>query len=111
MENFVWHNPTKVLFGKDTVPELIKLMCDEKIKNVLVLYGGKAIFKNGAYAQVIKALSENKINFTEIGGVKPNPKVDKVREAIGRIKMQNEAADGKFDAILPIGGGSVFDSA
>ena len=107
----MWHNPTKVLFGKDTVPELIKLMCDEKIKNVLVLYGGKAIFKNGAYAQVIKALSENKINFTEIGGVKPNPKVDKVREAIGRIKMQNEAADGKFDAILPIGGGSVFDSA
>ena len=112
MENFVWHNPTKVLFGKDTVPELIKLMKADNIKNVLVLYGGKAIFKNGAYAQVIKALSENKINFTEIGGVKPNPRIDKVREAVNRIKMQAESSPNeKFDAILPIGGGSVFDSS
>ncbi len=111
MENFTWYNPSKVIFGKDTVPELVKAMKADNIKNVLVLYGGKAIFKNGAYAQTIKALSENGIKFAEIGGIKPNPRIDKVREAISRIKMPIETGDEKFDAILPIGGGSVFDSS
>ncbi|MBQ3376749.1 MAG: iron-containing alcohol dehydrogenase [Synergistaceae bacterium] len=57
-------------------------------------------------------MSENKINFTEIGGVKPNPRIDKVREAVSNIKMQAESSPNeKFDAIIPIGGGSVFDSS
>ena len=73
--------------------------------NVLLLYGGKAVFKNGAYAQLAEALTQRGIAFPELGGVRPNPRIDKVREAVARIRASG------VDAIVPLGGGSVFDSA
>ena len=105
MQNFMWWNPTIVFFGKGTIPRLADQLAAAGVKSALLLYGGKAVFKNGAYAQVTEGLTKAGIAFPEIGGVRPNPKIDKVREAIARVKAA------PVDAIVPIGGGSVFDSA
>ncbi|MBQ6772444.1 MAG: iron-containing alcohol dehydrogenase [Synergistaceae bacterium] len=105
MQNFFWHNPTALLFGKDTVKDLAAHLKADNVKSVLLVYGGKGIFKSGAYAQVTEMLTQNKISFPEVNDVKPNPLINKVREGVARVKA------GGIDAIMPIGGGSVFDTA
>lgn len=105
MQNFFWHNPTAVIFGQDTVKELAAYLKADGIKGVLLVYGGKGIFKSGAYAQVTEMLTKDGITFPEVNDIKPNPQINKVREGIARVKA------GGIDAILPIGGGSVFDTA
>lgn len=105
MKNFTWWNPTIVLFGRGTVLQLANQLEAAGVESVLLLYGGKAIFKNGVYTQVADALTKKGIAFPELGGVRPNPRIDKVREAVARIKAS------PVDAIVPVGGGSVFDSA
>ena len=105
MHNFLWHNPTALIFGKDTVKDLAEYLKNDGIKGVLLVYGGKGIFKSGAYAQTTEMLTKAGIKFSEVNDVKPNPRIDKVREGIARVKA------GGIDAIMPVGGGSVFDSA
>ena len=105
MENFTWWNPTIVIFGKDTIPLIADQLAAIKAKSVLLVYGGKAIFKNGVYLQVTEALTKKGIAFPELGGVKPNPAIDKVREGVARVKAS------PVDAVVPVGGGSVFDTA
>ena len=105
MKNFTWWNPTIVLFGRGVIAQLADQLKAAGLKNVLLLYGGKAVFKNGAYAQLAEALTQRGIAFPELGGVRPNPRIDKVREAVARIRASG------VDAIVPLGGGSVFDSA
>ena len=105
MHNFFWQNKTAVIFGKDTVKDLAEHLKKDGIKGVLLVFGGKGIFKSGAYAQTIEMLNKAGIKFSELNEIKPNPRVDKVREGIARVKA------GGIDAIVPVGGGSVFDSA
>lgn len=105
MENFFWHNPTEIIFGKDTVKDLAEYLKKDGVKGVLLVYGGKGIFKSGAYAQATEMLNKAGITFSEVNDIKPNPRIDKVREGIARVKA------GGIDAIMPVGGGSVFDSA
>ncbi|MDF9866928.1 alcohol dehydrogenase YqhD (iron-dependent ADH family) [Bacilli bacterium PM5-3] len=104
MENFVYENPTKIIFGKNTekkVGEEVAL-CS---KNVLLHYGGSSIKKSGLYDTVINSLKENNINYIELGGVVPNPRLSMVNEGIEICKENN------IDFVLAVGGGSVIDSA
>ena len=105
MQNFIWHNPTEIIFGKDTVKDLAPRLKADNIKGVLLVYGGKGTFKSGAYAQVTEMLNKAGIHYSEVNDVKSNPRIDKVREGIARIKA------GGIDAIIPIGGGSAFDTS
>jgi alcohol dehydrogenase YqhD (iron-dependent ADH family) len=105
VKNFTWWNPTTVIFGRGTIPQVADQLAASGAKSVLLLYGGKAIFKNGVYTQVTDALTKKGIRFAELGGVKSNPTIDKVREGVARIKAS------PVDAVVPVGGGSVFDSA
>ena len=57
MHNFTWWNPTIVFFGEGTIPKLAEQLSAIRARSVLLLYGGGAIFKNGAYAQVTEALT------------------------------------------------------
>ncbi|MDR2176296.1 MAG: iron-containing alcohol dehydrogenase, partial [Synergistaceae bacterium] len=88
-----------------TIPQIADQLGAIGAKNILLVYGGKAIFKNGVYTQVTDALTEKGIAFPELGGVRSNPTIDKVREGVARVKAD------KVDAIVPVGGGSVFDTA
>ena len=105
MKNFTWWNPTIVIFGTGTIPRIADQLAAVGAKSVLLVYGGKAIFKNGVYLQVTEALTQKGIAFPELGGIKSNPGIDKVREGVARVKA------GMVDAVVPIGGGSAFDTA
>ena len=105
MHNFQWISPTKLIFGKDTVKELEAPLKAAGVKGVLLVYGGKGTFKSGAYEQVTSILKHAGIAFSDLNDVKPNPLVSKAREGVARVKA------GGIDAIIPIGGGSAFDTA
>ena len=104
MQNFMYHIPTKVLFGRGEVNKL-----GDEIKaygsKVLLVYGGGSIKKIGLYDKVVNILDDNKIPFWELCGVNPNPRVTSVEEGI-KICRKNDV-----DVILPVGGGSVIDCA
>ena len=99
MENFSFMNPTKIIFGKDTIKEIFKEITGRK---VLITYGGGSIKKNGVYDQVIKALAS--FEFYEFGGIEPNPHYETCMKAVDLIKEKS------IDYLLAIGGGSVIDA-
>jgi len=99
MNNFEFKNPTKIIFGKDTIKQLKDEIPNDA--NVLLLYGGGSIKKNGIYNQVKAALSN--INVTEFGGIPANPEYAILMEALKIIKEQN------ITYLLAVGGGSVID--
>ncbi len=105
MKKFVFHNPTKIIFGENTVSKIGEEIKKSGLKKVLLHYGGGSIKKNGVYEQVTNSLKENNIDFIEVSGVKPNPILSKVHEGI-KVARENNV-----DGILAVGGGSVIDSA
>jgi alcohol dehydrogenase YqhD (iron-dependent ADH family) len=105
MENFVFHNPTKLVFGKNTVEKIGEYLKKDGIKKILLLYGSGSIKRNGVYERVVRSITENGIKKVEVSGVRPNPVLSKVYEAIELAKKE------EVQAILAVGGGSVVDSA
>jgi alcohol dehydrogenase len=104
MDDFIFRNPTKIVFGKGT-EKFTGREAANFGKRVLLHYGGGSIKKSGLYNTVVTSLLDAGINITELGGVKPNPRLSLVREGI-RICRED-----KIDLILAVGGGSVIDSA
>ncbi|RAP23248.1 hypothetical protein C2W59_02828 [Bacillus pumilus] len=102
MENFIYYNPTKLMFGKGQLDEL-KSELARYGKRVLLVYGGGSIKKNGLYDNVISALNEAEADVFELSGVEPNPRLTTVKKGIDIC--QNE----KIDFLLAVGGGSVID--
>jgi NADP-dependent alcohol dehydrogenase len=100
MQNFTLYNPTKLVFGKDTISELSNLVPNNG--PVLMAYGGGSIKKNGVYDQVIAALPNHQI--LEFAGIEPNPRYETCLRAAELIKANNVAY------ILAVGGGSVLDA-
>jgi alcohol dehydrogenase YqhD (iron-dependent ADH family) len=104
MENFVYRNPTKVLFGKNTV-EKIGGETAEYGKRVLLVSGISSAIKNGIYDTVTSSLESAGIRFFEHKGVSPNPTVRHTREGIQKAKKC------KCEVVCAVGGGSVLDEA
>ncbi|MFP4365045.1 MAG: iron-containing alcohol dehydrogenase [Spirochaetia bacterium] len=104
MQDFVFHNPTKIIFGKDTEQNIGEEITKTG-KKVLFHYGGGSIKKYGLYNRVIQSLKAANVQYVELGGVKPNPRLSMVREGIALCRKE------KVDTILAVGGGSVIDSA
>lgn len=99
MNNFVFQNPTKLVFGKGEIKRLSKLI--DKDKKILMTYGGGSIKRNGVYEQVIKALEGYDI--VEFSGIEANPDYSTLMKAVDICKTQN------IDFILAVGGGSIID--
>ena len=99
MENFIFQNPTKLIFGKGMIALLAKEI--PAGKRVMVTFGGGSVKKNGVYDQVKDALKG--FDLVEFWGIESNPKVETLREA---IKLGKER---KVDFLLAVGGGSVID--
>ncbi|MFD2914156.1 iron-containing alcohol dehydrogenase [Psychroserpens luteus] len=99
MNNFEFKNPTKIIFGKDTIKQLEKEIPQDA--KVLLLYGGGSIKKNGIYDQVKTALS--KVDVIEFGGIPANPEYATLMEALKVVKDEN------ITYLLAVGGGSVID--
>lgn len=104
MHAFTYLNATEIVFGKDTELQTGELM--KKLgKKILLHYGGGSIMRSGLYDRVKASLYEAGLEVVELGGVKPNPRIDLVREGIALCRREG------VDAILAVGGGSVIDSA
>lgn len=99
MENFIYHNPTKLVFGKGMISKLGMLIPADK--RILITFGGGSVRHNGVYDQVAKALEGRE--FVEFWGIEPNPSVETLREAIALGREH------KVDFLLAVGGGSVLD--
>lgn len=102
--NFSYCNPTKLYFGKDSLNNLNSELPNYG-KNVVLIYGGGSIKKNGIYDEVLQILKNNGKNVAEIAGVMPNPTLPKLYEGI-EIARKHRA-----DLLLAVGGGSVCDYA
>ncbi|WP_199611824.1 iron-containing alcohol dehydrogenase [Flocculibacter collagenilyticus] len=99
MQNFEFHNTTKILFGEGKIETLANEI--PKDKKVLLAYGGGSIKKNGVYDQAMTALKDHKV--IEFSGIEPNPHYDTLMKAVELVKNEN------VDFILAVGGGSVID--
>lgn len=99
MYNFIFKNPTKLIFGKGTIASLTTEI--PAGKKVMMIYGGGSIKKNGVYDQVKTALNNHTV--IEFSGVEPNPTYETLMQAVAMAKEQ------KIDYFLAVGGGSVID--
>lgn len=104
MDNFIFRNPTKIIFGRDTENSVGR---ETKVysNRILLHYGGGSIKKSGLYDRVLKSLNEAGIEVFELSGALPNPRLSLVQEGI-KICRENG-----INFILAVGGGSVIDSA
>ncbi|GEN57484.1 NADH-dependent alcohol dehydrogenase [Halolactibacillus alkaliphilus] len=102
MNDFIYHNPTKLIFGKDTLTTLSDLL-KGKGKNILLVYGGGSIKRNGLYDKVLEQLNTIDAHVVELSGVEPNPRLTTVRTGIELVHAHG------IDFILAVGGGSTID--
>lgn len=100
--NFTYHNPTRLHFGADALEQLPQELARYG-SNVLLVYGGGSIKKNGLYDKVCAMLQVAGKTVAEDAGVMPNPTLDKLREGAARARQCNA------DLILSVGGGSCCD--
>ena len=105
MRNFVFHNPTKYVFGKGIVEKIGEEIALFGSKKVLLVAGGGSIKRNGVYDTVVESLRRNGISWVELWGVRPNPVLSKVREGIEIARREG------VDGVLAVGGGSTIDTA
>lgn len=102
--NFTYCNPTKLYFGEDSLSNLSAEL-KKYGQNIVLIYGGGSIKKNGIYDEVTNILKAEGKNVAEIAGVMPNPTLEKLYEGI------ETARNHKADLLLAVGGGSVCDYA
>lgn len=99
MFNFEFHNPTRLVFGRETIARLKDLV--PKGARILLTYGGGSIMGNGVHKQVRAALEG--FHVVEFGGIEPNPRFETLMKAVELVRSE------KIDFLLPVGGGSVLD--
>ena len=105
MNSFTFQAPTKVVFGKDAEVQVGQLCKEQGATKVLVHFGGQSAKKSGLLDRVYASLDAAGIPYVSLGGVKPNPRLSLVYEGIELCRKEG------VDFLLPVGGGSVIDSA
>ena len=104
MQNFIFHNPVRIIFGKGTIAKLGGEAAKAG-KKALLVYGGGSIKKNGVYDAVTASLAESGVTVVEHPGVKPNPVLAHARDGV------KKARENGCDMVIAAGGGSVIDEA
>ena len=104
MNDFIFHNPDKVYFGKNQLGHLSEELLNFG-KKVLLVYGGGSIKRNGLYDSIVKIAKEGGIELFELSGVEPNPRHSTVNKGAAICKEKN------IDVVLAAGGGSTIDCA
>ena len=105
MNDFIFHSPTKFVFGRGYVNRVGQELAALGLRKVLLVYGQGSAVRTGTLDKVRASLDEAGIAFVEAGGARPNPEVSFVREAIITAREQN------VDGVLAVGGGSTIDAS
>ena len=103
--DFNLYTPTKVVFGHDVELQAGAMVKAFGGKKVLIHYGGKSAVRSGLLKRVQDSLTAEEIDYVSLGGVVPNPRIEKVYEGVKLCRAYG------VDFILAVGGGSVIDSA
>ena len=105
MMNFNYYTHTRVVFGRGTLDQTGELVKAQGAKKVLIHYGGGSANRSGVLDRVKESLAAAGVGYAELGGVVPNPRLSLVREGVELCRREG------VDFLLPVGGGSVIDSA
>lgn len=101
MENFLFQNPTRLIFGRGQISQLRTEL--QPYHRILLVYGGGSIKRSGLYDQVITILNDLGAQVHELAGVEPNPRLSTVQNGVALCRQH------QIDFILAVGGGSVID--
>jgi len=104
MKNFEFRNPTKIIFGRGTENQ-VGAEAALYSRKVLLHFGGGSVKRSGLYDRVAASLRAAGVEWIELGGVQPNPRLGLVHEGV-RLCKQHQVG-----LVLAVGGGSVIDSA
>ncbi len=104
MQNFIFENPTKIIFGKGQIRR-IGAESARFGKKILMVYGQGSVKKNGVYDQVMASLKEAQLDVIEFPGVRSNPLLSHALLGIETARREG------VEAVLAVGGGSVIDTA
>jgi alcohol dehydrogenase YqhD (iron-dependent ADH family) len=104
MDNFFYHSPTALYFGKGQAGQISNLI-KGKFKKILIVTGRKSVKENRIFDSVVKEVEKAGSGFIELSGIKPNPRIESVRQGIGLCKKHD------VDLVLGVGGGSVIDAS
>ncbi|MBS1038552.1 iron-containing alcohol dehydrogenase [Gluconobacter cerinus] len=99
MQNFQYYNPTRIIFGKNTIAKIAEHIPEHA--RILMLYGGSSAEKNGTLGEVRFALAGRTVQ--EFGGIESNPTYETLMQAVEIVRRE------KLDFLLAVGGGSVID--
>lgn len=105
MNNFVFYSPTEFVFGKDTEIQTGTLAKKYNARKAMIVYGGGSIIRSGLLQRIEDSLQQAGVDYVKLGGVQPNPTDPKVYEGIELARKEG------VDFMLPVGGGSVIDTA
>lgn len=105
MKGFVYYNPAKIVFGEGAENSLAKLLKQNNVKSLLLVYSGDFVKTLGIYDVIKQAVDELDIRFSESGEVVPNPSIELVRRLVEKGKKD------EVDFVLAVGGGSSIDTA
>ena len=105
MKNFNFYSPTKIYFGRDYENEVGRILSERSVDKVLIVIGQNSVIKSGLLERVVESLNKYKVEYVLLKGVRANPTFVLVQEGLNLVREN----DIKF--ILPIGGGSVIDTA
>lgn len=105
MNNFTFYSPTEFVFGKDTESQTGELCKKYGAQRVMIVYGGGSVIRSGLLSRIKESLNKAGMDTCELGGVQPNPIDTKVYEGLEMARAF------KPDFLLPVGGGSVIDTA
>ena len=104
MQNFVYANPTKVIFGSETTSQ-IGVEAVQYGRKALLVYGQGSIKRNSVYDSVVKSLRTAGVEWVEFGGVKANPILSHTELGVTLAK------ENRVQMIIAVGGGSVIDES
>lgn len=105
MNDFTYYSPTKFVFGRGRTDAVGAEMAAAGFSKVLLVYGKGSVVRSGVLGRVERSLEQAGVEFVEAGGVRPNPEVNWVRQAIGTARGAG------VDGVLAVGGGSTIDAA
>ena len=105
MENFIFHSPTKIIFGRNTESQAGDFCREYGATKVLLHYGSGSVLRSGLLGRIKASLEAAGLAYVELGGVVPNPRLALVQEGIALCRRES------VDFLLAVGGGSVIDSA
>lgn len=105
MLDFEFMSPTQFVFGRGAEGKVGDKLAERGAKKVLLHFGGQSAVRSRLIDRVCASLDAAGVAWVKLGGVRPNPEIELVREGVALCKKEG------VDWVLAVGGGSVIDSA